>query len=139
MLLDLNPLQAAINALAEAIAFAHSPMVAQMTKAQQKTIQAGVIQCFEFTYERAWKYMKRWLEHNVGSVYVDGVSRKVLFRLAAESQLIDDVAAWFEYHTARNQTSHTYAAEIATEVYQIAPKFLQDAQGLLNQLQQKNI
>ena len=139
MPLDLSPLQTAINALADAITFAHSPMVAKMSKAQQNTIQAGVIQCFEFTYERAWKYMKRWLEHNLGSVYVDGVSRKVLFRLAAEHQLIDDVLVWFEYHSARNKTSHTYAAETAAEVYQIAPCFLQDVQALFHQLQLNNV
>ena len=138
MPLDLSPLQAAISALADAITFAQSPMVAKMTEAQQKTIQAGVIQCFEFTYERAWKYMKRWLDHNLGSVYVDGVSRKGLFRLAAEHQLITDVPAWFEYHMARNKTSHTYAAETAAEVYQVAPYFLQDVQALLLQLQQHN-
>lgn len=138
MLLDLSPLQAAINALTEAIAFARSPMVAKMTEAQQQTIQAGVIQCFEFTYERAWKYIKRWLDNNLGSVYVDGISRKGLFRLAAEHQLIDDVPAWFEYHVMRNKTSYTYAAETASEVYRIAPDFLQDVQGLLGQLQLKN-
>ena len=113
-------------------------MVAKMTETQQQTIQAGVIQCFELTYERAWKYMKRWLDYNLGSVYVDGVSRKGLYRLAAEHQVIDDVPAWFEYHTARNETSHTYAAATASEVYQIAPHFLQDVQALHLQLQQNN-
>ena len=52
--------------------------------------------------------MKRWLEENVGSASVDGVPRRELFRLAAESRLIADLPRWMEFHQARNQTSHTY-------------------------------
>lgn len=83
--------------------------------------------------------MKRWLEHNLGSVYGDGVTRRALFRLAAEYQLIDHVTAWFDYHAARNQTTPTCALQIATEVFQMAPAFLDDVRGLLCQLQQKMI
>ena len=138
MPLDLSSLEDAICALDEALVFAQSAMVAALTTAQQNTVRAGVIQCFEFTYELAWKFMKRWLEHDHGSVYVDGITRKSLFRLAAEYQLIDDVSAWFVYHQARNKTSHTYASKTALEVYQITPGFLDDVQGLLCQLQLKN-
>jgi hypothetical protein len=35
--------------------------------------------------------MKRWLEENVGSASVDGVPRRELFRLAAESRLIEEL------------------------------------------------
>jgi nucleotidyltransferase substrate binding protein (TIGR01987 family) len=138
MPLDLSALRAAIATLDEALTFAHSPLMAQFTAAQCQTVQAGVIQCFECAYEQAWKMMKRWLEHNLGSVYVDGVTRRTLFRLAAEHQLIDDVTVWFGYHTARNQTTHTYALQTATAVLQVIPAFLEDALGLLHQLQQKN-
>ena len=138
MPLDLSSLQAAIIALDEALTFARSPLMAQLTAAQRQTVQAGVIQCFECAYELAWKMMKRWLEHNLESVYVDGVTRRALFRLAAEYQLIDDVTVWFDYHTTRNQTTPTHALQIATEVFQMAPAFLDDVRGLLCQLQQKN-
>ena len=35
--------------------------------------------------------MKRWLEKNYSSSYVDGVTRRELFRLAAENHIIDYV------------------------------------------------
>lgn len=77
-----------------------------------ETVRAGVIQNFEVAYEQCWKMMKRWLEKNIGSTYVDGVTRRELFRLAAESRLITDVERWMDYHTARNQTSHTYVQQL---------------------------
>ena len=46
------------------------------------TIAAGVIQNFAFTYELCWKFMKRWIEENVNSEIVDGVTRRELFRKA---------------------------------------------------------
>ena len=91
-------------------------------------LKAGAIQNFEFTYELCWKFMKRWLDENIGAAYVDGVPRVQLFRLAAESQLITDVDKWMEYHRARNKTSHTYDVEVAESVYLSAREFLQDAE-----------
>ena len=82
----------------------------------QEIVRAGVIQNFEVAYEQCWKMMKRWLEENVGSTYVDGVSRRELFRLAAESHLITDVERWMDYHISRNQTSHTYDEGTAQSV-----------------------
>ena len=47
----------------------------------RETVRAGVIQNFEVAYEQCWKMMKRWLEENIGRTYVDGVTRRELFRL----------------------------------------------------------
>lgn len=105
---------------------------------QKEAIRAGVIQNFEFTYELCWKFMKRWLEHNLGSAYIDGVSRKELFRFAAESHLIENVADWIIYHDARNETVHTYDETIAEDVFEIAKRFFTDAKKLLQNLENKN-
>jgi nucleotidyltransferase substrate binding protein (TIGR01987 family) len=90
-----------------------------------ETVRAGVIQHFEVAYEQCWKAMRRWIEVNVGSEAVDGVTRRELFRLAAESRLIEDIEAWMEFHHSRNNTSHTYDPKIASEVFakarQLAP------------------
>ena len=137
MALDLSSLQKAVGSLERAI------KVASVTKGnvgaeQEEVIRAGVIQNFKFTYERSWKFIKRWLEGNLGGVYIDGVSRKELFRLAAESRLIDDVEAWFKYHETRNQTTHIYDEHKAKEIFETVKKFLPDAKEFLKNIENKN-
>ena len=104
----------------------------------RETVRAGVIQNFEVAYEQCWKMMKRWLEENIGRTYVDGVTRRELFRLAAESRLITDVERWMDYHTARNQTSHTYDEATAQSVFEEATHFADDARQLLRALEAHN-
>jgi len=98
----------------------------------------GLIQNFEFTYELSWKYIKRWLENNLGNTEVDGVSRRQLFRLAIENKLIEDVETWMKYHYARNKTFHIYDVSIAEEVYEVALEFLKDAKKLLVAIGERN-
>jgi hypothetical protein len=83
--------------------------------------------------------MKRWLEHNLGSEYVDGIPRKELFRIAGENRLISRVEDWFAYQQARNETAHTYDVDTAQEVFEVAKRFLGDARALLNNLELKNV
>ena len=83
--------------------------------------------------------MQRWLRHNV--IPEDAVyprTRKDLFRLAAKHRLIDSPDSWFLYGDARNLTSHTYDERKASEVYEAACQFIEDAKYLLNQLQTSN-
>lgn len=109
-----------------------------MSSDQQEVIKAGVIQNFEFTYELCWKFMKRWLETNLSPMIADGVTRRELFRLAAESRLIEDVQQWMRYHDARNQTAHIYDPQIAQDVYGTARGFAKDARKLLQALEARN-
>ena len=104
----------------------------------RETIRAGVIQNFEVAYEQSWKMMKRWLSANVGSTYVDGVTRRELFRLAAENRLITDVDRWMEHHDARNATSHTYNEEAAQNVFEEAIEFVHNVKQLLRALEARN-
>jgi len=139
MALDLSSLNKAMSALAYAVAEAHNDdFMNRLTPPQQEIIRAGVIQHFEFTYELCWKFMQRWLAENVGRVYVDGISRRELFRLAAEQRLISDVEAWWNYHRARNLTAHIYDEDVAEEVFQAATQFLADAQAFLAALTERN-
>ncbi len=110
----------------------------QFDDVTQYALRAGAIHNFEFTYELCWKYMKRWLSYNLGSVEVDGQSRRGLFRLAAEHFLIHDVAQWIHYHQARNLTTHTYNQDTADEVYEVVTVFLEDSKYLLKQLERFN-
>ncbi len=139
MALDLTSLKKAIESLETAVYEAgNNDFMDRLTPTQQDIIQAGVIQNFEFTYELCWKFMRRWLGENVGRSYVDGISRRELFRLAAEHHLISDVEAWWEYHRARNLTSQIYDEEVAGEVFQAATQFLENAQQFLTALAARN-
>ncbi|HAT72136.1 MAG TPA: nucleotidyltransferase [Elusimicrobia bacterium] len=134
MLLDLSSLKKAVDSLDRAIKVA----VGNKNSDQAEVIRAGVIQNFEFTYELCWKFIKRWLELNGTGATIDGSTRKELFRLAAESRLITDVENWFKYHTARNETAHTYDPAKAIEIYTLAAPFAADARKLLQVLERRN-
>jgi len=134
MPLDLSSFKKAVDSLDRAIKVA-----AERTNFdRQEVIRAGVIHTLKITYELCWKFMKRWLELNVGGATVDGVTRKELFRLAAESRLITDVENWFKYHAARNETAHTYDPDKAAEIFALAAPFAIDARKLLQVLEQRN-
>lgn len=136
MNLYLDSFAKSVNALERAIKIASRLEVSD--EDLQETIRAGVIQNFEVAYEQSWKMMERWLEENIGVVYVDVRTRRELFRRAAESFLITDVNRWMNYHTARNRTSHTYDEETAQSVFEEATEFVYDAKQLLKTLEACN-
>lgn len=100
-------------------------------------IRDATIQRFEYTYELAWKFMKRYLESQFSEEEIDALPRKELFRYAQENGLIKNVEAWFGYHEARNATSHAYDEEIAERVYDAAVHFSSDAKQLLVELEKR--
>ncbi|MDD2587088.1 MAG: nucleotidyltransferase substrate binding protein [Syntrophomonadaceae bacterium] len=138
MKLKLGSLEKAINSLAKALRITEDKMQQGVETDELELLKAGVIQNFEFTYELCWKFMKRWIETNISSEIVDGVTRRELFRLSAENRLIIDFDEWMEYHWARNISLHTYNSEIAEEVYQITLKFIKAAQDFLGRLEMRN-
>ena len=104
----------------------------------QMTLKAGVIQNFEVAYELCWKFIKRWLENNVSPNAVTGVSRRELFRYAAENLLIRDVDQWMDFHAARNKTSHIYDHAVAEATFAIVADFVPEAEFLLQKLRENN-
>ena len=139
-ILDLTSFEKAVSSLGRAIAVYEDSKIKNGydTPDLLETLRAGVIQNFEFTYELAWKFMKRYIELAGDAVAIDGVPRRELFRVAAEHGLITDVADWFDFHKDRNQTSHTYDEETAEMVYERAIDFSNYAQRLLVNLEEKN-
>lgn len=139
MALELESLNKAVASLKGVLERANNvELMSSLDDVTRYGLKSGVIQNFEFTYELCWKFMKRWLENNLGSSYVDGVSRRELFRLAAESRLIEDVDVWMDYHHARNQTSHMYDEAKAEKVFQTASRFALDAERLLEAIGMRN-
>ncbi|MEA1937537.1 MAG: HI0074 family nucleotidyltransferase substrate-binding subunit [Pseudomonadota bacterium] len=134
MPLDLSPLENAIVSLEDAIRIMNRGSV----DTPSEFLRDSVIQRFEYTYELAWKFMKRWLSENLGPSYVDGVPRRELFRLAAENRLIGPTPPWMGYHKARDEASHAYNEIIAADVCAAARLFATDARPLLVALKARN-
>lgn len=138
MALDLSSLEKGVLSLEAALRVSASAKAATFTDEEKKVITAGVIQNFEFTYELCWKFMRRWIEVNIGRTQSEGIPRRELFRMANENHLISDVDLWMGYHQARNDTSHTYDSVKADEIFKIAGKFHADAKKVLGELKQRN-
>ncbi len=139
MVLDFSSLDAAAGALRRALhVVSDASRWNAFDKETQEALKAGVIQTFEVCYEQCWKMMKRWLEQNVNANDVDGVTRRQLFRRAAQSGLIDDVELWMLFHQARTETSHTYTCAKAQAVFDMAPRFGIEADRLLAILRTRN-
>ena len=125
--LILTPLKKAVSSLSVALA-----------QPKNEFVRDAVIQRFEYTYELCWKFIRRDMIGDQGSELVNSVSRRDLFRLAADKHIIPDPAPWFEYHRARNETSHTYNEKVAEETYIVARGFCSAAQELLAVLEKKH-
>lgn len=136
MALELDSLKKAVGALERSLRVAGEQSAGDADLVE--TLRAGVVQNFEVAYEQAWKMMKRWLEMNTSPVDVDGVTRRQLFRLCHENRLIDDVDAWMAFHKSRNETSHTYNAETADDVFSVAGDFLPAAMDVFSRIAERN-
>ncbi len=90
-----------------------------LKEAKSDLEKAGAIQYFEFTYELAWKTMKRILSQRGKEVH----SPKNVFRDAALEKLIDDPEIWFSFQKDRNDTVHTYNIKIAEALFKDLPRF----------------
>jgi nucleotidyltransferase substrate binding protein (TIGR01987 family) len=92
--------------------------VHQLQKACQQAdneyIRDSVIQRFEFCWELAWKMLKLRLQQ----LSVDVLNPRDIFKEALNKGLIQDGNAWSQIQKYRNQTSHTYDAILAQEVYE---------------------
>jgi len=132
MTLNLAPLEDALKSLKIAVNLyqeSHNkPLMIQ------DAFRDSVIKRFEYTYELSWKMMQRWIRENVSPEASDTLTRKDLYRLAAQKQLIDDPNKWFQYHQARNVSSHTYNQSNAETALKAAIDVVPDIQFLIGQL-----
>jgi nucleotidyltransferase substrate binding protein (TIGR01987 family) len=135
--LDYSSLEKAVSTLSIALqSYEANSMVFSL--ADRDIIRDGVIQRFEYTFELAWKTLKRYLEI-YGLEKADTLTNRDLFRIGAEQGLIDDPASWFNYMIDRNRTSHSYDADVANDVFHTAGQFLHDVTYLLDQLKKRVI
>lgn len=66
----------------------------------------GVIHRFEFTLELAWKTLKDKMQAE--GLVIKQISPKYVFKLAYQSQYINDINCWLAMINDRNLMSHTY-------------------------------
>jgi nucleotidyltransferase substrate binding protein (TIGR01987 family) len=71
----------------------------------------GLIQCFEYTFELAWKVMKDYLEQEGLPVN----SPRSAIQTAFQTQLVRDGHTWIDALEKRNLMAHTYDEQKADE------------------------
>lgn len=76
----------------------------------------ATIQRFEFTFELAWKTIKKFVETLRAGECNSGRS---CIKLAYKLGWVEDEEKWLSLLEARNLTSHTYDQEFAFEVYRM--------------------
>ena len=92
--------------------------------------RAGAIQAFEFSYELAWKTIKRILNQRGLNI----TTPRDCFREAALNNWISDPKIWFSFIEKRNISSHTYDEENVIKVVAIFDNFSQALTELVTNL-----
>lgn len=104
--------------------------------AESDVIKAGCIQYFEFSFELAWKTVKRIAED-------DGISEcnspKAALKEAFTNGWINEEDVWLDMLMSRNKMSHTYNAAAALAIYDKLPEYLAALKQLDAQLNLKSL
>lgn len=96
--------------------------------AENDVIKAGCIQYFEFSFELAWKTIKRIAEEEG---LADCNSPKSALRAAFSNGWIEMEEVWLDMLSARNKMSHTYSAEDAIGIFEKLPAYADALQALV--------
>ena len=97
-----------------------------------RIIQDGLIQRFEFTFELAWKTSKVKLETQGLN---EALSPKAVLKELYSLKWVDDETIWLEMLKDRNMTSHVYDERVADEITdRVMNKYLRAFEELYNKL-----
>ena len=118
---DISNLKKAFLQLSNAIKIAKSDLE-----------RAGAIQCFEYNYELAWKTARKIL---IALGKEAPNNPRMVFRDAAQNQLIHDPEVWFTFIEYRNKTAYIYNKDTALEIFSILPKFRDELNDFINRLE----
>lgn len=96
-------------------------------------VRDASIQRFEYTFEIAWKLIKKVAK-------IDGIevtSPRQALRAAYQMKIINDIDIWFEMLEDRNMTSHTYDQYIANKVYESAKRLPQELREAIAKIEER--
>jgi nucleotidyltransferase substrate binding protein (TIGR01987 family) len=136
--LDISSLKNAAEAFYMSLAFAdrtEAKSPGDRDAYEFEAARASLIQHFEICYELCWKTMQRFIQMDDIGAEANILTRKDLFRVAAEKRLIVEFDHWPAYHNARNKTSHVYDLKIADNVYQTAKMFADDLRAFVETME----
>ncbi|MCL2145374.1 MAG: nucleotidyltransferase substrate binding protein [Endomicrobia bacterium] len=132
MVLDLSSFKKAVNSLNE--------VLDELEKDKtNKFVKDSAVQRFEYTYELAYKMLRRFLEITEHSKQqVEEMSFSNIIRTANEKGLLlNDLEKWVIYREKRNITSHVYDENKADSVISVIPDFFKESDFLLNKLSER--
>ena len=102
--------------------------------AEHEVIKAGCIQYFEFTFELAWKTIKR-IAADEG--LPDCNSPKAALRTAFSNGWVQEEDVWLDMLSSRNKMSHTYSVESALSVFDKLSGYISSLQDLASNLEEQ--
>ena len=136
--LSLNALKDALANLDQAIAFAKKhKALGEMD--YYKQFRTASIQSFEYSYDIGQKLIKRFIENS--DIYKDqsaDLDFRDYMRVAAEYGLLQEPEQWVEFREWRNDTSHTYDAEIAEALFVSLPEIVASIRHTCEQLEKRS-
>jgi nucleotidyltransferase substrate binding protein (TIGR01987 family) len=138
MALDLTTLRNATAQLRDALRYARGDL-ARGDPALAVHLRAGAIQAFEFTYELAFKTLRRYLRLTeadpsaVDELDFNGVIRRAygLGLLSAE------LSIWQGFRQSRGTTNHAYDEAKAETVFNAIPSFLAEVAFMTARLDER--
>ena len=135
MNLDLSSLGKAIAQLETSLALCDSDLP-QKYPVLVDQLRSANIQAFEYTYELAWKMLKRYLQMTeANSDVVEEMTFQNLIRTGFEKGLTQSsMDVWKKFREARSISSHTYDHEKAVSVFKVVPDFVEEARFLFDTL-----
>lgn len=101
-------------------------------------IRGRLIQRFKFTYELSHKMLRRYLKETAASRRNRAIPLADLIRTGnAQGLLRGDWPVWRRFREMRGRTSHTYDANVASQVGSAIPDFLEEAEHFYAELQRR--
>lgn len=132
MRLDLSSFENALDTLLEALN-------AHEEEPENRFIRDACIQRFEYSYELAYKFLRRYLEEaepipaDVSDLDFSGLIRLGFKRGILAAEWVE----WKEFRNSRNITSHAYDEQKADAVLKEIPNFYVEARFLLRQIKKR--